>query len=153
VNKALEKTNGFFCDSTLLAGRVRNDLVLAEGIDLIELPAYSPWLPPAERLWPLTNEVVANFSPVSWDELEEFLVYRCLQADKTARFNQRINLLLLVAENARQLNPSSCAIAKKSLFPQPQGVSASNKFLRVWGSSLLCTGTGSLTTINTIYCW
>jgi hypothetical protein len=42
-----------------------NDLVLPEGIDLIYLPAYSPELQPAERLWPLTNEVVANFSPVS----------------------------------------------------------------------------------------
>ena len=65
------------------------------------------------------------------DELEELLVYRCLQADETARFNQRINLLLLVTENPGQLNRSSCAIAKKSFFPQPLGVSASNKFSRV----------------------
>jgi hypothetical protein len=108
-----------------------NDLFLPEGIDLIELPADSPALPPAQRLWPLTNEVVANFSPVSSQELEELLVYRCRKADETAGFNQRINLLLLVTENPGQLNRSDCAIAKKSLFPQPQGVSASNKFLRV----------------------
>ena len=99
------------------------DGIFPEGIDLIEFPAYSPWLPPAQRLWPLTNEVVANCSPVFWDELEELLVYRCLQADETARFNHRINLLLLVTDNPGQLNRSDCAIAKKSLFPQPQGVS------------------------------
>jgi hypothetical protein len=73
----------------------------------------------------------ARLTPLPDDELEELLVYRCLQADETARFNQRINLLLLVAQNPGQLNRSSRAIAKKSLFPQPLGVSASNKFLRV----------------------
>jgi len=31
-----------------------------EGIHLFFLPAYSPELPPAERLWPLTNEPIAN---------------------------------------------------------------------------------------------
>ncbi len=46
---------------------------------------YSPELQPAERLWPLTNEVVANHSPRaakrissrSLSELEELLVFRC----------------------------------------------------------------------------
>jgi hypothetical protein len=41
------------------------------------LSAYSPELQPAERLRLLTNEVVANFSPASLDELEELLVDRC----------------------------------------------------------------------------
>lgn len=31
-----------------------------EGIHLFFLPAYSPELPPAERLWPLANEPIAN---------------------------------------------------------------------------------------------
>lgn len=48
---------------------------LPEGIDLIDLPAYSPELQPGERLSPLTNEVVANSFPPSLDELEELLVY------------------------------------------------------------------------------
>jgi hypothetical protein len=59
-----------------------HNLILPEGIDLIYLPAYSPELQPAERLWPLTNEVVANSSPQSLDELEELLVYRCQQLMK-----------------------------------------------------------------------
>lgn len=50
-----------------------------EGIHLIFLPAYSPELQPAERLWTLTNELVANRSFKSLDELEEALVYRCRQ--------------------------------------------------------------------------
>ena len=32
------------------------------GIDLVFLPPKSPELQPAERLWPLTNEAVANRS-------------------------------------------------------------------------------------------
>jgi hypothetical protein len=59
-----------------------HDLILPAGLDLIYLPAYSPELQPAERLWPLTNEVVANSSPQSLDELEELLVYRCQQLMK-----------------------------------------------------------------------
>ena len=30
-------------------------------------------------LWPLTNEIVANFSPKSISELENFLIFRCQQ--------------------------------------------------------------------------
>ena len=41
------------------------------------LPAYSPELQPAERLWPLTNEIIANQTPQSLDELEELLILRC----------------------------------------------------------------------------
>lgn len=36
------------------------DLAVPEGIELVFLPAYSPECQPAERLWPLTNEGVAN---------------------------------------------------------------------------------------------
>lgn len=48
-----------------------NDLILLEGIDLIYLPAYSPELQPAERLCPLTNEVVANSSFCLCDETRQ----------------------------------------------------------------------------------
>ena len=41
------------------------------------LPSHSPELQPAERLWPLTNEVIANDSPSSLKELEELLIVRC----------------------------------------------------------------------------
>jgi transposase len=56
-----------------------NNVVLPDGIHFFPMPAYSPELQPAERLWPLTNEVVANYSPHNLDELEELLVYRCQQ--------------------------------------------------------------------------
>jgi transposase len=35
-------------------------VVVPEGIDLVWLPAYSPELQPAERLWVMTDEAVAN---------------------------------------------------------------------------------------------
>ena len=52
-------------------------LELPEGLDLYFLPSHSPELQPAERLWPLTNEVIANDSPHSLKELEELLIVRC----------------------------------------------------------------------------
>ena len=54
-----------------------NKLILPEGIDLFFLPSHSPELQPAERLWPLTNEAIANHSPENLDELENLLIYRC----------------------------------------------------------------------------
>ena len=56
---------------------ISHQLELPEGLDLYFLPAHSPELQPAERLWPLTNEVIANRSPRSLSELEELLVVRC----------------------------------------------------------------------------
>jgi transposase len=50
----------------------------AEGIHLEFLPSHSPELQPTERLWPLTNEAVANRLFESLDELEEVLVGRCV---------------------------------------------------------------------------
>lgn len=49
------------------------------GIHLSFLPAYSPELQPAERLWSLTNEPIANRTFESLDELEEVLVECCRQ--------------------------------------------------------------------------
>ena len=39
---------------------VAHDLVLPEGIDWCCCPPYSPELQPAERLWPLVDEPIAN---------------------------------------------------------------------------------------------
>jgi len=49
-----------------------------EGIELEFLPARSPELMPAERLWPLVNERVANRLFEDLDGLEEALAERCL---------------------------------------------------------------------------
>ncbi len=50
-----------------------------EGIHLEFLPSGSPELQPAERLWPLTNEAVANRLFEEIGELEEVLVERCVE--------------------------------------------------------------------------
>jgi hypothetical protein len=59
-----------------------HDLVLPQGLHLLFLPSHSPELQPAERLWPLSNEPLANRTFTSLDELEQVQAdrCRCLQA-------------------------------------------------------------------------
>jgi transposase len=52
-------------------------LVLPEGIYLEFLPAYSPELQPAERLWSMADEPLVNRHFESIEELEEVLAQRC----------------------------------------------------------------------------
>lgn len=52
-------------------------LDVPEGIDLVFLPPASPELQPAERLWPLVDEPVANRTFADLDDLEAVLVRRC----------------------------------------------------------------------------
>jgi hypothetical protein len=62
---------------------VAHDLRLPVGIDLVFLPAASPELQPAERLWPLMDEPIANRAFPDLDALETVLIDRCrtLEAD------------------------------------------------------------------------
>ncbi len=62
---------------------VSKKLQIPEGIHLVPLPAYSPELQPAEHLWPLMHEEVANENLGTMDALEDALVKRCrrLRAD------------------------------------------------------------------------
>jgi len=53
-------------------------LRVPEGIHLEFLPSHSPELQPSERLWPLSNEVVANHYFEEIGETEETLVNRCV---------------------------------------------------------------------------
>ncbi len=55
------------------------EVEIPEGIDLEFVPSGSPELMPAERLWPLTNEALANrlFEEI-W-EIEEALMERCVE--------------------------------------------------------------------------
>lgn len=48
-----------------------------EGVHLLFLPPKSPELQPAEQLWPLTNEAIANRSFANLDELEAATTHRC----------------------------------------------------------------------------
>lgn len=52
-------------------------LKVPEGVHLLFLPAYSPELQPAEHLWPLLREAVANENIDNIDQLEQVLVRRC----------------------------------------------------------------------------
>jgi transposase len=52
---------------------------LPEGIHLEFLPKGSPELMPAERLWPLTNEALANGLFEEIEEVEEALMQRCVE--------------------------------------------------------------------------
>jgi transposase len=54
------------------------EVEIPEGIELEFLPAKSPELQPSERLWPLTNEAVANRCFEEIEEMEEALVERCV---------------------------------------------------------------------------
>ena len=53
------------------------DVVVPQGVHLICLPPYSPELQPAEKLWPLTNEALANKRFETLAHLEAVQVARC----------------------------------------------------------------------------
>jgi transposase len=55
----------------------KKKLRVPEGIHLEFLPSHSPELQPAERLWPLSEEGVANLLFEEISDLEEALVERC----------------------------------------------------------------------------
>jgi hypothetical protein len=52
-------------------------LTLPEGIHLVFLSPYSSEVQPASRLWPLSNEPLANGVFTSLDELEDVQAERC----------------------------------------------------------------------------
>lgn len=52
-------------------------LRVPEGVELLFLPPYSPELQPAEHLWTLTDEPLANRHFDTLDELQEVLFQRC----------------------------------------------------------------------------
>jgi hypothetical protein len=56
---------------------VAKDLQVPDGLRLVFLPPYSPELQPAERLWPLLHESIANRPVETMTELEEILRERC----------------------------------------------------------------------------
>jgi transposase len=55
------------------------EVEVPEGIHLEFLPSGSPELQPAERLWPLSNEAVANGLFEEIEQMEEALVNRCIE--------------------------------------------------------------------------
>jgi transposase len=58
-------------------------LAVPDGITLVFLPSYSPELQPAERLWPLVDEPVANRHFATLDDLDAVVAERCRRLDAT----------------------------------------------------------------------
>jgi hypothetical protein len=56
------------------------------GTTLIQQPAYSPELQPTERLWPISNEPLANRTFASIHELEEVVARRCCEMTEMQDF-------------------------------------------------------------------
>jgi transposase len=56
---------------------VSSDLIIPPGIELMFLPPYTPELQPAEHLWPLANEAVANKHFATLADLDATLSERC----------------------------------------------------------------------------
>jgi hypothetical protein len=54
-------------------------LPVPRGLHLVQLPPATPELPPAERLWPLLNEGLANRPFARLGTLERAMVRRCRQ--------------------------------------------------------------------------
>jgi transposase len=55
-----------------------DEVTVPEGIHLLFLPSYSPELQPAEHLWPLTNEPLANQRFPDLATVEAVQTERCL---------------------------------------------------------------------------
>lgn len=67
----------------------------------VPLPPYSPELQPAERLWPLVNEPLANQAFETLDEVEELVARALPQVAIATAIDSRVNVLPLVAEDGR----------------------------------------------------
>lgn len=52
---------------------------LPDGIDIVFLPAYSPELQPAERLWSLSNEALVNKHFADLEAMMQAQAERCRQ--------------------------------------------------------------------------
>ena len=57
------------------------NLPVPDGIRLVYLPAYTPELQPAERLWPVLDEPVVNTYFATLADLEDTITRRCTELD------------------------------------------------------------------------
>lgn len=56
-------------------------LAVPDGVRLVFLPPYSPELQPAERLWPILDEPIANKHFDTLEDLDAVLAERCRRLD------------------------------------------------------------------------
>ncbi len=62
---------------TALGGKKRKNLEIPEGLHLTFLPSHSPELQPAEKLWILVDEPIANQSFNTLHDLKDVLFHHC----------------------------------------------------------------------------
>ncbi len=89
LNLTSIKISGYCWSKTKLDGILVTSWCVAVGIDLFFLSSHSPELQPAERLWFLTNEAIANHSLLNLDELEIMLI-RCHKIRQQHRLVQEL---------------------------------------------------------------
>ena len=73
-------------------------LAVPEGLRLVFLPPYTPELQPAERLWPLVDEPIANRCFETLADIDAVLADRCRQARQRSIAGCRKGKLCLVAK-------------------------------------------------------
>lgn len=73
----INKTNQVILVVDQAGWHFNDDVVVPEGLHLLPLPSKSPELQPAERLWELTDEPIANRAFEHIDEIEHILTWRC----------------------------------------------------------------------------
>ena len=96
---------------------VSKRLRIPPGIRLSFLPPYTPELQPAEHLWPLADETVANRPFASLDELSNALDRRCsILTDDPAVIKANTNFHLV----ASRMNQAE-SVSDRSAFGQPGG--------------------------------
>src|SRR5215472_13123244 len=79
---------------TLAGLHESGEVIVPEGIHLVFLSPYSPELQPCERMWPLSNEVIANRRFQNLDELQEVQAQQCvLLAVRSTLLSRRHTLL------------------------------------------------------------
>ncbi|AUB41675.1 Transposase [Nostoc flagelliforme CCNUN1] len=70
---------------------ISHDLKIPVGLHLTLLPSHSPELQPAERLWTLVDEPIANQSFKTLDDLEEVFISEMPISATNERFYSRVN--------------------------------------------------------------
>ena len=73
------------------------NLKIPLGLNLEFLPAHTPELQPAERLWPIINEAICNQTFESLSQMEDIVNERCINLMKQRSLPNRSHLFSLVA--------------------------------------------------------
>ena len=81
TSSSCSTTSAFPRSGNRLGWHDPKNLAVPDGITLAFLPPYSPELQPAERLWPLVDEPVANRHFATLTDLDAVVAERCRRLD------------------------------------------------------------------------